>query len=1132
MAKENGKNNRGFFSKLGKRRSRDQVTVESPRSTAESRGTLGATPMTPTGAEVHVDEDNIHSSVFASESQIHDILQQDGEYAGAAVSDNGSTFEEDRVQREVDPDETVGTNPTIDLTSPDELEAPVRTPSPTSVKRNGRGRSDTGRRSPRGHNKKVRPPVVGILQLYVGDGFDLVAADANGYSDPFCKIKFQDQKKYTQVKKMTLAPQWSENFFFNVYEGESTTVHITVYDKDRVGRDFLGECSFDAESGDKAISSTLILENITKGRITVKSYIHRENEYIQKFGPLVESGITDKEAKAAASTTDFKAWLTVDIIRGVDLAARDKSGKSDPYVKIKAGPYNARTKFIPANLDPVWQERLHLPVILVSNPLYLQVVDYDVTGNHDNMGHAMILVRKLRPGTTYHMRVPLLNVERGLLEFTVTLNGDLNVAGGLEQDINQIHKLVDMCGKGVTVSQAIRRDDKGRVRRAMDATGSSMTGNFAGQQSSLALSVDDTEVRLEPQPLAKQDTLADLKPLSQDDDVIEWPDPEPATETILGSGSHEASTVPPTLSDDEDEQKTPLVITGLGEAFTKEVEMARTPEQIAKIRYREAHAPLLSKKRFQRLTTMSRPMGMLRTRILGFQVPARFQAKAFVSVDLGKAHRRTSEYGKRPAGGGWNETLFIPMTDLYDVFHLRVMWHDLQKTTQGHHTHLIGQLKIPVNLLANGVRKFVLKDETMMKTLPDMSITIRVQKDLDDLAGFTRSMVPKSPPLMDKPDRFKLALLKRNTARVSSVINGFKDTWAAVKDLWAWKDHRRSIISLALFEFFFLFFRMWFVPAAMVIFMAYTGKQILMTKNTCQIQCCMESLRARQSVVDVDTQDSLDSASQDESTTEDPGDFRSEDSESTPTITESTTKVMTISKFSKNAKKFGNNVNVGKQISTRLQKMESVLYRMQTLMDQLAGFCERIKNIVLFTNRELSLHFMLWLSIATIVLMFIPLNYLIALWGANKWTKYWRKRRKDGTHVLKSSPNRLLHFIMRSMTDIEVVQFAKELDQTMPAPPGLGIGLAKVREDDELELPGLEVEEVPLEEGKWASQESMRSNTSTSSKPARGNLFHRIHQRHQQKRQDQEVKKNASKEAKRLSAEMNSLEAPKTVKAE
>lgn len=95
------------------------------------------------------------------------------------------------------------------------------------------------------------------LKIHAADG--LVAADANGFSDPYVKVAFRagvsnkSQEAQTKVISKTLAPSWEENFKFLVGSGNRHEImkhhwalHFTVYDYDRFGgHDELGITSLD-----------------------------------------------------------------------------------------------------------------------------------------------------------------------------------------------------------------------------------------------------------------------------------------------------------------------------------------------------------------------------------------------------------------------------------------------------------------------------------------------------------------------------------------------------------------------------------------------------------------------------------------------------------------------------------------------------------------------------------------------------------------------------------------------------------------------------------------------------------------------------------------------------------------------
>ncbi|XP_053888830.1 multiple C2 and transmembrane domain-containing protein 1 isoform X4 [Malaclemys terrapin pileata] len=83
--------------------------------------------------------------------------------------------------------------------------------------------------------------------------------------------------------------------------------------------------------------------------------------------------------------------LDITLKRGQNLAARDRRGTSDPYVKFKIGGKEVfRSKTIHKNLNPVWEEKTCILIDHPREPLYIKVFDYDFGFQDDFIGSAFM----------------------------------------------------------------------------------------------------------------------------------------------------------------------------------------------------------------------------------------------------------------------------------------------------------------------------------------------------------------------------------------------------------------------------------------------------------------------------------------------------------------------------------------------------------------------------------------------------------------------------------------------------------------------------------------------------------------------------------------------------------------------
>ncbi|KAI5292925.1 hypothetical protein KEM55_007419 [Ascosphaera atra] len=79
------------------------------------------------------------------------------------------------------------------------------------------------------------------LRVNVISGRNLAPKDRNGMSDPFLVITLGDARQSTPIITKTLNPTWHTTFDFPVYPGGVPLLECICWDKDRFGKDYMGE---------------------------------------------------------------------------------------------------------------------------------------------------------------------------------------------------------------------------------------------------------------------------------------------------------------------------------------------------------------------------------------------------------------------------------------------------------------------------------------------------------------------------------------------------------------------------------------------------------------------------------------------------------------------------------------------------------------------------------------------------------------------------------------------------------------------------------------------------------------------------------------------------------------------------
>ncbi|KAL5016450.1 hypothetical protein ScPMuIL_006039 [Solemya velum] len=198
-------------------------------------------------------------------------------------------------------------------------------------------------------------------------------------SDPYCVVKVDNEVvARTATVFRNLEPFWGEEYCLHM-PSSFQDVSVYIYDQDKVsGDDIIGKVSIPRVTlygNPKGLESWFRLEKVTKDS-EVQGQIYLE------YGTLI-----------SPETCDPKVFINV--VEGRDLAIKDKSGSSDPYVTVVCFNEEQSTNKQKKTRFPVWNEtfRFNKPTpVPEGETIRVTVMDWDRIGDNDFMGQVEIIV--------------------------------------------------------------------------------------------------------------------------------------------------------------------------------------------------------------------------------------------------------------------------------------------------------------------------------------------------------------------------------------------------------------------------------------------------------------------------------------------------------------------------------------------------------------------------------------------------------------------------------------------------------------------------------------------------------------------------------------------------------------------
>ncbi|XP_077901127.1 multiple C2 and transmembrane domain-containing protein 1 isoform X4 [Ictidomys tridecemlineatus] len=678
--------------------------------------------------------------------------------------------------------------------------------------------------------------------------------------------------------------------------------------------------------------------------------------------------------------------LDITLRRGQSLAARDRGGTSDPYVKFKIGRKEVfRSKIIHKNLNPVWEEKACILIDHLREPLYIKVFDYDFGLQDDFMGSAFLDLTQLdlnRPtDVTLTLKDPHYpDHDLGIILLSVILTPKEGESRDVELSENEV------VGSYFSVksffwrfqTQSLRLSDQHRKSHLWRGIVSItlIEGRDLKAMDSNGLSDPYVKFRLGHQKYKSKIMPKTLNPQWREQfdfhlyeerggiiDITAWDKDAGKRDDFIGrcqvdlSSLSREQTHKLELQLEEGEGHLVLLVTltasatvSISDLSVNSLEDQKEREEILK-----RYSPL-------RIFHNLKDVGFLQVKVIRAEglMAADVTGKSdpFCVVELNNDRLLTHTVYKN-LNPEWNKVFTFNIKDIHSILEVTVYDEDRDRSAD-----FLGKVAIPLLSIQNGEQKaYVLKNKQLTGPTKGV-IYLEIDVIFNAVKASLRTLIPKEQKYIEEENRLSKQLLLRNFIRTKRCVMVLVNAAYYVNSCFDWDSPPRSLAAFVLFLFVVWNFELYMIPLVLLLLLTWNYFLIISGKDN----------RQRDTVVEDMLEDE-----------EEEDDKDDKDSEK-------------------------------KGFINKIYAIQEVCVSVQNILDEVASFGERIKNTFNWTVPFLSWLAIVALCVFTIILYFVPLRYIVLVWGINKFTKKLRS-----PYAIDN--NELLDFLSRVPSDVQVVQY-------------------------------------------------------------------------------------------------------------
>nr|XP_051678947.1 multiple C2 and transmembrane domain-containing protein 2 isoform X2 [Oryctolagus cuniculus] len=669
----------------------------------------------------------------------------------------------------------------------------------------------------------------------------------------------------------------------------------------------------------------------------------------------------------------FAYLLTIHLKEGHNLVVRDRCGTSDPYVKFKLnGKTLYKSKVVYKNLNPIWDEIVVLPIQSLDQKLRVKVYDRDLTTS-DFMGSAFVVLSDLELNrTTEHILK---------LEDPNSLEDDMGV---IVLSLNLVVKQGDfkrhwsnrkrLSASKSSLIRNLRLSESLRKNQLWNGT-ISITLLEGRNVSCGSMAEMFVQLKLGDQRYKSKTLCKSANPQWQEQfdfhyfsdrmgilDIEVWAKDSKKHQERLGTCKVDISALPLKQDNclelplDNCVGALLLLITLTPCAGVSISDLCVCP--LADPSEREQIAQRYC---WQNSLREMKDVGILQVKVLKAVdlLAADFPGKSdpFCLLELGNDRLQTHTIYKT-LNPEWNKVFTFPIKDIHDVLEVTVFDEDGDKPPD-----FLGKVAIPLLSIRDGQPNcYVLKNKDLEQAFKG-AIYLEMDLIYNPVKASIRTFTPREKRFVEDGRKLSKKILSRDVDRVKRITVAIWNTVQFLKSCFQWESTSRSAVAFVVFLVTVWNFELYMIPLALLLLFVYNFLRPMKGR--------VSSIQESQETPDLEDE-------------EDEDDKESEK----------------------------------KGFIERIYMVQDIVSTVQNILEEVACFGERIKNTFNWTVPFLSLLACLLLAVATITLYFIPLRYIILIWGINKFTKKLR-------NPYSIDNNELLDFLSRVPSDVQKVQYAE-----------------------------------------------------------------------------------------------------------